>query len=81
MNVHYPELFSTESIIKIISLLDSLMNIQLLNDHLIGGRSTTLHSRMEDSKTKLGKISFSFKRGGSSYIPWLAFSRYVHIKN
>ena len=48
MNVHYPELFSTESIIKIIS------NIQLLNDHLIGGRSTTLHSRMEDSKTKLG---------------------------
>ena len=75
MNVHYPELFSTESIIKIIS------NIQLLNDHLIGGRSTTLHSRMEDSKTKLGKILFSFKRGGSSYILWLAFSRYVHIKN
>ena len=75
MNVHYPELFSTESIIKIIS------NIQLLNDHLIGGRSTTLHSRMEDSKTKLGKILFRFKRGGSSNILWLAFSRYVRIKN
>ena len=73
MNVHYPELFSTESIIKIIS------NIQLLNDHLIGGRSTTLHSRMEDSKTKLGKIFFSVKRGGSSYILWLVFTRYVHI--
>ena len=31
-------------------------NHELFNDHLMGGRSTTLHSRMEDSKTKLENL-------------------------
>ena len=83
MNVHYPELFSTESIIKIISLLDSLMNHKYSIIERSPYRRKVDHFAFKDGgfKNQTRNILFSFKRGGSSYILWLAFSRYVRIKN